>query len=995
VLLKAPREGRGLLRQLEHEAHVAGRLDPRRALRPLALERCPDLLVFPDCGGRPLSDQLAGPMDVGSFLRLAVEIAAALAEVHRHRVIHKDIKPSNILFDPATGEARITDFGIASLLPREHQAPESPALLEGTLAYMAPEQTGRMNRAVDHRSDLYSLGITFYEMLTGALPCQTQDPLEWVHFHIARMPRPPGEIAPGLPAVLSDIVMRLVAKVAEDRYQTAKGLERDLARCLAEWESAGRIEPFPLGEKDVPDRLEIPQKLYGRERDLAALLAAYERVAAAGAPELVLVSGYSGIGKSSLVHELHRPIVRDRGFFLAGKFDQHKRDIPYATFAQAFRALVQQILSESEAMVAARRRRLLAALGQNGQLVIDVIPEIELVIGRQPPVPELPPTEAQNRFHVVFRRFVAELARKEHPLALFLDDLQWADASSLGLLQDLLTHPEVRHLFIVGAYRDNEVSPTHPLVLALDEVRRAGARVSNIVLGPIPRAELAAFVGDALHCRPADAAPLADLVHDKTGGNPFFAIQFLTALHDERLIELDGTTGTFRWDVAKIRAKDFTDNVVDLMVGKLKRLPEAAQAALMHLACLGNRADVAVLATILGASEQETLADLWEAARAGLVLRVDGAYKFLHDRVQEAAYRLVPEGARPAMHLSIGRLLLSHTAPGQLEEKIFEIASQWNRGAALLASREERERAAELDLLAGRRARGSTAYASALAYLRAGSALLHEQDTWERRYDLVFELELHRAECEYLTGALESAEARLSMLARRAATVADVARVTCIRVALYTTQDRSDRGVEACLDYLRRVGVDWPAHPSDEAVQRELDRMWKKLGSRSIEDLVALPPMADAAFCATMNVLTDAISPALFTDANLLCLVVSHMANLSLEHGNSDASCFAYVMLGMVLGSRLGDHETAFRLGKVGLDLVEQRGLDRFKARVYMNVGHSTNPWKRHVRTSLDLLRRAFDTAHQSGDLTFAAYSCNTLITILLAAGDPLGEVQR
>ncbi|MDC3962072.1 AAA family ATPase [Polyangium jinanense] len=982
--------------RLKNEYEIGRKLDIPAVVKPLALETLEGMpaLVMEDTGSEPLSRLLGAPMGVERFLPLAVSIAQAVAEVHGQDVVHKDLKPANILVNVEAGEVKIVDFGIASRLPREPQAAQPLRLIEGSLPYMSPEQTGRMSRVIDNRSDLYSLGVTFYEMLTGRLPFQAADPLEWVHCHIARSPTPPREVVPSVPEVVSALVMRLLSKVAEERYQSATGLRYDLARCLAAWQSTSRIEPFPLGQRDVADRFQTPQKLYGRAEEFAALLGAFERVVATGTPEIVLVSGYSGVGKSALVHELYKPIFRQRGSLVSGKFEQYKRDIPYVTIVQALRELVLELLAQSEDRIDSFRQRLRAALGVNGQLIVDVIPQVELVLGRQPPVPELPVTEAQNRFHMVFRHFVGVFTRKEHPVAIFLDDLQWADAASLGLLEDLMTHPETRHLLVIGAYRDNEVTASHPLVRALDKMRKEGVRVSDIVLGPLCREHLAALVSDTLHCPREDAAPLASLVHEKTAGNPFFAIQFLTALHEERLIEFDGRAGVFRWDTAKIREKGFTDNVVALMVGKLVRLPPCAQQALKQLACLGNTAEVALLATVRGRSEEASHADLWEAVRAGLILRMGGTYKFLHDRVQEAAYSLIPAGERAAMHLEIGRLLAARTAPDELEEKIFEIVNQLDLGAALITSREERERVAVLNLAAGKRAKANAAYASALKYLAFGSALLPEE-SWELRYELVFSLELHRAECEYLTGELSSAEERLSTLWRRAANLVDLAVVTCARLNLYTTQDRTDRAVDAGLQYLRLIDIEWSPHPTADEVQREYERMWRKLGGRPIEGLIDLPSLSEPRWRATMDVLTMLAPPAQFIDKNLSCIVIARMANISLEHGNSDASCFAYGWLGTVLGPLFGDYATGFRFGKLGLDLLENRGLLRFKARVYLLFGKSIHPWSKHLRTGLEWLQRAFAAAQETGDLTYAAYARNQSLTLLLAAGEPLGEVQR
>ncbi|WP_437922570.1 AAA family ATPase [Sorangium sp. So ce291] len=999
VILKVldPRRSRPQdMERLKHE-YAMGKLVSHEAIvAPLALETYEGLpaLVVEDFGGEPLDRCIGPPMNVDRFLDLAVRIAASVAELHERDIIHKDLKPENILVNAATGQVKLADLGLASCLSRQKRPAAAPRLIEGSLPYMSPEQTGRMNQAIDSRADLYALGVTFYEMLTGRLPFEARDPSEWVHCHVARAPPPPSALVPGLPQVLSALVLKLLAKTAEDRYQTARGLKHDLARCLSQLRATGRIEPFPLAERDASGRFQIPHKLYGREGDVAVLLRSFERVMSTGSPELVLVSGYSGIGKSALVQELYRPIVRERALFLPGKFDQTRRDIPLSTLVQAFRELVLEILAESEDRIAAWRQRLLDALALNGQLIVEAIPYVELIIGQQPPVPPLPPSEAQSRFRAVFRNFIGVFARKEHPLVLFLDDLQWSDSASLGLLGDLMTHPEARHLLVVGAYRDNEVTPSHPLMLALEQVRKEGARTSTIVLGSLSREQLAALVSDALRCRREDAAPLSDLVHEKTAGNPLFAIQFLTALYEERLIEFDERAEAFRWDVARIREQGFTDDVIDLMVGKLVRLPPRVQTAVKQLACLGSTAEVTLLATIFGRSEQDAHADLCDAVCAGLVLRLGDSYKFLHDRVQEAAYSLIPEGERAAVHLGIGRLLASRTAPEELEEKIFEIVNQLNRGALLITSREERERAGRLNLVAGKRAKASAAFASALKYLAVGAAFL-EEHRWERQYELAFALELHRAECEYLTGELGAAEERLSMLSRRARDLLDAAAVARVRVDLYTTLDRTELAVEICLEYLRRFGVRWSPHPTDEEVHQEYERLWQQLGSRPIEALVDLPPMTDPAIRAVMDILTWGQAPALFTDQNLHSLVVGRLVNLSLEHGNSDGSCFGYVQVGMVLGARFGDYRAGYRFGRVGIDLVDKHGLDRFKARVYLDFGHHVNPWTRHVRTSLDLVQRAFDMANETGDLTFAAYTRNCSIMIRLAKGDPLGDVQR
>jgi predicted ATPase/C4-dicarboxylate-specific signal transduction histidine kinase len=1005
------------LKRLEHEYLLREELDPTWAAPAIAVARYRErrVVLLTDPGGIPLDRLLGQPLDVAFSLRLAIGLSKTIDRLHRHGIIHKDIKPANVLVNSVTGQCWLIGFGIASRLPRERQAAEPPETIAGTLAYMAPEQTGRMNRSIDSRSDLYSLGVTFYQMFTGSLPFTASDPMEWVHCHIARLAVPPKERWSNLPAAVSAIVMKLLAKTAEERYQTAAGVESDLRRCLVEWERGSdsarsgqigsgpdratsdtsapyQIQEFPLGEHDTPDRLLIPEKLYGRASEIDRLLASFSRIVASGRPELVLVSGYSGIGKSSVVNELHKVIVPLRGLFASGKFDQHKRDIPYDTLVQAFQSLIRPLLGKDEAELSTWRAAFQEALGPNAQLILDLVPELKLIIGEQQPVPELSLQDVKGRFQLVFRRFIGVFAQPDHPLALFLDDLQWLDAATLDLLEDLLTTPDVQHLMLIGAYRDNEVSSTHPLMRKLEAIRQAGAKVQEILLAPLTSEDLARLIADSIHSEPERLTPLAQLVHDKTAGNPFFVIQFISTLAEEGLLAFDHGAARWSWDLDRIHAKGYTDNVVDLMIGKLNRLPVETQNALQQLACLGNEAKTTTLSIVSGRSEKEVHADLWEAVRLELVARQEGVYNFIHDRILEAAYSLIAERSRAETHLKIGRLLAARIQ--SRGEAIFEIANQFNRGAALVTSRDEREQLAELNLMAAKRAKASTAYASALKYLTAGAALLPE-DSWDRLHEVAFWIELNRAECEFLTGELAAAEERLARLAARAADSIEQATVACLRMDLYTTHDQSDRAVGVCLDYLRHLGIEWSPHPTEEEARREYERIWTGLGTRSIEELIELPLMSDPASIATLDVLTKVLSPALFTDANFLSLAICRAVNLSLARGNSDGSCVTYVWLGMVAGPHFGNYRAGFQFGRLGYELVEQRGLKRFQARTYLWFGQFVMPWTKHVRAGRDLMRRAFEAANQVGDLTVAAYSSDARNTNLLAAGDPLAEVQQ
>ncbi|MBV9428123.1 MAG: AAA family ATPase [Bradyrhizobiaceae bacterium] len=996
VLMVAPaaeHPSRSSLDRLTHEYKLKDELDRAWAVRPLDLVRDAGrtTLVLQDAGGEPLDAWSGIPVEMGRFLRLAVAVAAVLGKVHQRGIIHKDIKPSNVFINEATGEVRLTGFGIASRLARERQSPHPPETIAGTLAYMAPEQTGRMNRSIDSRSDLYALGVTFYQILTGALPFNAADPMEWVHCHLARRPVRPAERRTEIPNAVSAIVTKLLAKRAEDRYQTAAGLERDLRKCQTEWEARQQIDDFSPGERDTPDRLLIPEKLYGRQREVETLLAAFDRVVKGGAPELILVSGYSGIGKSSVVNELQPVLVPPRGLFASGKFDQYKRDIPYSTLAQAFANLILRLLGTSEADLAPWRDALREALGSNAGLIVDLVPEVKLIIGEPPPVSELPPQDAQRRFQLVVQQFLGVFARPEHPLALFLDDLQWLDAATLDLMEALLRRSDLRNLLLIGAYRDNEVTASHPLMRKLEAIRATG-RVQDINLAPLTTNDLGNLVADSLRCDAEQAAPLAGLVHAKTDGNPFFVIQFLHLLADEGLLAFDHEQARWTWDLGGIHAKRYTDNVVELLVGKLTRLPLDTQGALRQLACLGNVADVAMLSLVLGTPEEQVHATLWEARRQQLIDRLERSYKFVHDRVQEAAYALVPEKSRAEAHLTIGRLLAAHTPPEKRDEVIFEIVNQLNRGASLITSRDEREQLAELNLAAGMRAKASSAYTSALTYLAAGAALLPE-DTWERRQELAFELELHPADCEVCTGALQAAEARLAALATRTLGTVQQCSVAQRRVDLYTILGAGERAVAVALECLRHRGIDWPAHPTEADARAEYERIWSRLGNRAIEDLVDLPPMQDPEVMATLGVLSSLTVSAMYTDANLHALNVSRAVNLSLEHSNNNAAP-AYQSLGMIAGPRFGHYQEGYRFGKMACDLLERRGLTHRGGQTYFGFA-ALVPWTRPLEEAIDPARRAFQLAKEHGHPAFAALACRALNSILLALGHPLDQVER
>ena len=934
----------------------------------------------------------AGPrLDLASCLRIAGNLARALEDIHAAEIVHLDIRPLNILVAPASGEVCIADFSNA-VAPGDDVSLDD-AVVPGDWAYVSPEQTGRMNRPVDYRTDFYSLGITLYRMLTGRLPFQGTDPLEWTHCHIARNPLAPRAVAPDVPEAVSDIVMKLLAKLPEDRYQSARGLRMDIGRCVAQWESAGFIEPFTPGADDVSDRFDIPHRLYGREHETAALQATFDRMVATGEATLVTVAGYSGVGKSALVNELLRPIMRERGYFISGKFDQIVRDTPYLTLTQAFRELVRQLLTESEARVAVWRQQILDAVGGSGQLIVDVLPQVELIIGRQAPVPALPPAESQNRFRMVFLRFIAAFCRRAHPLVLFLDDAQWADAGSLQFIEHVLTQPDTRSLMLIVAYRDNEVGASHPLATALATIRAGSNAVTDIRLTPLSTEPLNRLVADTLHAPPGFCAPLTQLVFERTEGNPFFFTRYLEALHTEGVLRHDPEDHVWRWDIERIKETGFADNVADLMAGKLRRLAAPVRETLQLAACLGNKFSLQHLVLAGGFAEGEIWQQLQTAAHENLILVSAGHGKFLHDRIQQAAYALIPPEGRAAVHLHIGRTLLANLSAEETSTYVFDIANQFNLGATLLSDPDEKARVAMLDLRAGRKAKASAAYAAAGMYLGAGAALFADED-WPHQHALLFALWLELAECDFLSGRFDSAERRFGVLLRQAASTTDQVAVYRQKLQLHVLKGENPQAVESGLACLRLLDIDLPARPSMEDVRAEYELVWRNLGGRPFECIVDLPLMTDPEVRTVVEMLDALTAPAAFTDMNLMSMLVHRIVNLSLLHGTTGASTYGYALFGLMLAMFQHRYADGFRVCKAGCDAADRHDFTPYQSKTRLtlaNVAVATQP----LAASIDTMRESFHFAVETGDLFNACNTWSHTVLALIMQGVPLDGAWR
>ncbi|ATB41015.1 hypothetical protein CYFUS_006477 [Cystobacter fuscus] len=998
VILKTPRSEHPGAREharLRREYSLLRRLEgapgvlQAHALEVL-LER--PVLVLEDVGGRALSEALDRPFGLERFLPLALALCTTLAEVHRRGVIHKDIKPTNILLSPG-GQPWLIDFGIATLQQAEHVEASPPQLVEGTLAYMSPEQTGRMNRTLDYRTDFYSLGVTFYQLLTGRLPLQGRDMLEWFHAHLARSPVPPHRVEPTVPPILSALVMKLLSKVAEERYQGAEGLRWDLERCQRAWE-AGALEDFPLGLKDVPARFQLPQRLYGREAEVAALRSAFERVAAGGGPEWVLVRGYSGIGKSSVVNELQQPVLRRRGFFLQGKFDQFQRDVPYATLVHALRGLVQQVLAGSDAEVAAWRQRLLEALEGQGQVMVALVPQLALLLGEQPAVAELPPMETQNRFHQLFLRLLGVLATREHPLVLFLDDLQWADLASLKLLEHLTSRRELPWLLLIGAYRDNEVTAEHPLAALLEEARASGVRLEDIQLQPLSLEQTRQLVADTLPGADARMVePLSVLVQEKTAGNLFFLLQLLQTLHQERLV-FRAPGGGWRWDEEGVRARGYSDNVVDFMAGRLRQLPEDTRRLLQLASYGGGVMSLSLLGLLSERDVAEVESGLEPALVEGLVVRSGPQHlRFPHDRIQQAAHELIPASERDALHLRVGRLLLDSLSAEELAERLFEVVGHLNAGVAGMDDAAERLRLAHLNAEAGSRARSSTAYQSASGYFAMAFSLL-PGDPWETDPDFAFKVRLAQASSELMRGNPSESFVLVTETLPRARTHADMASAYILKSDLLRTTGSAMVSVECLLECLAKLGMTLPLTPSPQELVEMEAEVWALLARHPIESLLELPAMTDPDMKVLMSVLSSLAPMAFPIGTGFAALVSGRIVALSLRHGNAEGSAVGYVSFALWYGGTRGRYREAYAFGRLAVDLAERLGLSASLAMI-LTVFSTINSWLRPLSDTRKIMLKTYHHAQRTGGYPVACYACFTLVLNGIISGRELGEVYR
>lgn len=1001
--------------RLRHEYELLQNLKGTGIPATHAIEPYPNgLAIITDpIGGNDgllLSDYLSTQQaEISDFLKIAISAAEVLSDLHRQNIIHKDICPENMFINSLTHQIWMVDFRFASLLPKEKPKNINLAAMEGSLAYMSPEQTGRMNRDIDYRTDFYSLGVLFYQILAGCLPFESTDPLELVHAHLAKQAKAPDKIDPAIPRVISKIIMKLLSKNPEDRYLSGQGLIKDLKSCSQQYESTGRIEPFALAEEDYPEKLRISQKIYGRDQEIETLMEIFKKTSQ-GSIHMAFISGNPGVGKTSLVQEIHKPITREKGYFISGKFDPFHRNVPYSALVLAFAELVKQLLAESEENLRHWKVRLLSALGVYGQIIIDVIPDMELVIGPQPSVKKVDAVETRNRFNRVMMDFIRVFCSPKHPLVIFLDDLQWVDAATLKLIEGVMTETSVHHLFLIGSYRDNEVTATHPLFAILKNLEQENYDFSRIHLNPLNLTDITQLMADTLQSGKRPVSPLAELVVAKTGGNPFFVNQFLIMLYQEHLLSFNAGQGYWEWNLPDIKALDITDNVVELLLRRLELMPPDTQNVMMMAACIGSNFDLNILRTITDYSTQEILTHLLPAIREDLVVTIlqnkithtsteilpaaADNFKFRHDRVRQASYALIAEENKKPVHLKIGGLLFENIAPLLYEENIFDMIHHLNMAQDLIVDRQERDETAELNLVAGNKAKTLAAFEPAFNHYTIGLRFLDE-NSWQRRYNLTLKLHVECAEAARLCGKFTEIQRLLDVVIQNARTILDRADIYQTRILSLISEDRRLEALKMTREILRKIGIDLPMQPTADDIRQILEQTINDLSQTNVEDLADLAEMTDPSKLAAMRIMGSIFGATYQLSREWFVILVCQQVKLSFQYGNFSNSAIAYSGLGIILCGHIGDIETGHRFGRLGLELLDRFDARELEAEVYTIFYAGINHWKFHLRESLEPLLSAHYTGLEIGDYEFAAYCTFFSSYHSFLCGNPLEDIER
>lgn len=959
-------------------------------------------IILDKIEGFTLQEMVAkkGSLSLDEFFNFVIKIAEILSQLHDQHIIHLDINPSNIIYDPKNDEIYIIGFGAATKLSNQKASTTNPNRIEGELKYISPEQTGRMNRSIDYRSDYYSLGATFYHLLSGYPPFQLDSPMKLIYHHIAVLPEPLNKVNQEVPEIVANIVQKLMAKTAEERYQSASGLIHDLEKCQEML--ATEFQDFLLGQKDVYSSFHMPEKLYGRDRELEILLKTYEK-ASKGRIELILVEGYAGIGKTSLVHELYKPITQQGGYFLSGKFDQFKHHIPYAAMIQALNEWVQKILTEDNRVIEDFKNRILKAVKGNGQVILDVIPQLENIIGPQPELPQMEQIETQNRFHQVFQAFISAIATEDYPMVMFLDDLQWADLPSLNILESLLTSLSCKHILIIGAYRSNEIDESHPLVGLLERLNKRSVIYGTIALGPLSLEHVTEIIGDLVHRHDDKVKELAEVCYQKTNGNPFFLLQLLKTLHEENLLVFDTAQNYWVWEIEKIQEKGVSDNVVDLMINRIQQLPQELSDVLQYSACLGNRFNLKLLSHITKKPVERLFIDMQELLENGFI--VSGGhqkeiqmYQFAHDRIQQAAHSILDEIKRNEIHLELARYILRNTKKENINDVIFEIIDHYNfcvdSQMTNVMDTEERLTIANLNLQAAKLAKAASAYDPQLKYVEYALYVLDE-NILDANYNLMMDLYTEACEASYLSGKHKLMEYYADLLAKNSKSVYDEVKTIQTKVFSYTSQEKHSKALDVIIEALKRLGTKLPRHPNQVQILMAVMKVkfslyMLSLRGKKISDLLDLPEMTDHTKRIVIGLLKTSYSPAYLGEPDLFAILVCEAILISLKYGNAKDSAYPYICYGMICCDILKDIDTGYALGEMANALNIKMRDEETATKLNLVLAGFIRPWKDSIRSILPDLLKAYERGFENGDLEYGCYGAYINIAYSFFAGMPI-----